>query len=211
MLGKLFIIFVLFQNIITRFMPGVISYWDEAVGLILGGLFLVKSKGKLYKEDFTYLATLMAIIVIGLIGNMAFGYQKSVSAIIRDIVGFIKFPIVFLALYRMNLGQNLSRKMRGLIPIIKVIILVIFSFGLLSIFVDIGMSQEEVRSFVHPYMFLYTHPTYLTTGLICILCILNATCAATIKEDILVLGSVALAMRTKGLAFIAVYIFLKYV
>ena len=191
-------------------MPGVIFYWDEAVSLILGGLFLVKSKGKLYKEDFTYLMMIMAIIAIGIIGDIAFGYQKSVSAIIRDVVGFIKFPTVFLTLYRMNWGQNLSRKMRKLIPIIKVIVLVIFVFGLLSIFVDIGMSQEEVRSFVHPYMFLYTHPTYLTTGLICILCILNAACEATIKEDILVLSSVALAMRTKGLAFIAVYIFLKY-
>ena len=210
MIGKLFIIFILFQNIITRFMPGVISYWDEAVGLILGILFLVKSNDKLHKEDFTYLVMLIAIISIGVIGNIAFGYQESVSAIIRDVVGIIKFPIVFLALYRMNLGKYLSHKMRDLIPVIKIIVWVIFVFGLLSTFVDIGMSQEEVRGFIHPYMFLYTHPTYLTTGLICILCILNATCTATIKEDIVILGSVALAMRTKGLAFIAVYIFLKY-
>ena len=87
------------------------------------------------------------------------------SAIIRDIVGFIKFPIVFLALYRMNLGKYLSHKMEKLIPVIKIIVWVIFAFGLLSVFVDIGMSQEEVRGLIHPYMFLYTHPTYLTTGL----------------------------------------------
>ena len=93
MIGKLFIIFVLFQNIITRFMPSVISYWDEAVSLTFGILFLIKSKGKFNKENFTYLITLLAIIAIGLIGNIAFSYQKSVSAIIRDIVGFIKFPI----------------------------------------------------------------------------------------------------------------------
>lgn len=173
-------------------------------------LFLIKSKGKFNKENFTYLITLLAIIAIGLIGNIAFSYQKSVSAIIRDIVGFIKFPIVFLALYRMNLGKYLSHKMEKLIPVIKIIVWVIFAFGLLSVFVDIGMSQEEVRGLIHPYMFLYTHPTYLTTGLICILCILNTTGAATIKEDIVILGSVALAMRTKGLVFIAVYIFLKY-
>lgn len=210
MIGKLFIIFVLFQNIITRFMPSVISYWDEALSLTFGILLLTKSKGKFYKKDFTYLITLLAIIAIGLIGNIAFSYQKSVSAIIRDIVGFIKFPIVFLALYRMNLGKYLSHKMEALIPAIKIIVWVIFAFGLLSVFVDIGMSQEEVRGLIHPYMFLYTHPTYLTTGLICILCILNTTGAATIKEDIVILGSVALAMRTKGLAFIAVYIFLKY-
>ena len=196
MIGKLFIIFVLFQNIITRFMPGVISYWDEAVSLTFGILFLIKSKGKFNKENFTYLITLLAIIAIGLIGNIAFSYQKSVSAIIRDIVGFIKFPIVFLALYRMNLGKYLSHKMEKLIPVIKIIVWVIFAFGLLSVFVDIGMSQEEVRGLIHPYMFLYTHPTYLTTGLICILCILNTTGAATIKEDIVILGSVALAMRT---------------
>ena len=140
MIGKLFIIFVLFQNIITRFMPGVISYWDEVVSLTFGILFLIKSKGKFNKENFTYLITLLAIIAIGLIGNIAFSYQKSVSAIIRDIVGFIKFPIVFLALYRMNLGKYLSHKMEKLIPVIKIIVWVIFAFGLLSVFVDTGRS-----------------------------------------------------------------------
>ena len=210
MIEKLFIIFVLFQNIITRFMPDVFSYWDEIVELVLVIMFLLKLNGKLHKEDFTYLMMLIAIISIGIIGNIAFGYQESINAIIRDIVGFIKFPIVFLALYRMNFGKYLSYKMVELIPVIKIIVWVIFAFGLLSILVDIGLSQEEVRGLIHPYMFLYTHPTYLSTGLICILCILNATCAVTIKEDIVFLGSVALAMRTKGLVFIAVYVFIKY-
>lgn len=77
MIGKLFIIFVLFQNIITRFMPGVISYWDEVVSLTFGILFLIKSKGKFNKENFTYLITLLAIIAIGLIGNAGRCCRKS--------------------------------------------------------------------------------------------------------------------------------------
>ena len=97
-----------------------------------------------------------------------------------------------------------------LIPLIKGFCLIVFCLGVVSIFKDIGMNQEDVRGFLYPYMFIYSHPTYLTTGLICILCILNAADRLSKVDDIIILSTIVLAMRTKGFAFIAVYVFLKY-
>lgn len=210
MIDTLFILFILFQNIIIHYLPSVTSYWDEAMCLVLGFLLFIGAKGKLYKSDFACITLLFCVIIIGVIGNVTFSYQKSYSAIIRDIVGFIKFPLVFIALYRMKVGYKLSKRLLTIIPFLKLIEKIILVFGILSLFINIGMSQSEIRNAIHPYMFLYTHPTYLTTGSISILCLLNAAQEASIKDDIIILSNIALAMRTKGLVFIAVYIFLKY-
>lgn len=210
MLESVFLIFILFQNIITRFLPDVFSYWDEFLCFYLFVLFLFKSNGKILKSDFKYLSLIGLIIIIGLLGNYIFGYQISLDAIIRDIIGALKFPITFIALYRLNFTNKLTDKMVKLIPFIKSICFVIFIIGILSLFIDTGMNQEEIRGFIHPYMFLYIHPTYLTTGMICILCIINASGNVTLRDDIVILSIILLAMRTKGVAFIAVYIFTKY-
>ena len=210
MVESIFLIFVLFQNLIGQVLPSFFSYWDELLSLLLGCLFLFRTKGKIIKDDFTYLAYVLIIIVIGVLGNIQFGYQTSFSAIVRDIVGFMKFPLVFISLYRLNISKRIAEKTIEFIPFIRLYSYTVFAFGIVSLFLNIGMTQEEIRGTIHPYMFLYSHPTYLTTGLICLLCIMNAADEAGIKEDIVFLGSVALAMRTKGFAFIAVYVFLKY-
>ena len=36
-------------------MPSFFSYWDELLSLLLGGLFLFRTKGKIIKDDFVYL------------------------------------------------------------------------------------------------------------------------------------------------------------
>ena len=210
MLVNLFIFFVLFQNVIAQFLPGFFSYWDEIGCFVLIAYYFIRTKRIVSRSDFTYLMLLLMIIIEGVIGNIDFGYQNSVSAIIRDIMGCIKFPVVFLCIYRSDLSSRLVKKIPAFIPYIKMYIVVVFLFGIVSFFVNTGMNQDEIRNTIHPYMFLYSHPTYLTTGIICLLCVLNAAGEAKLKEDIIALGSVALAMRTKGLAFIAVYVFLKY-
>ena len=210
MLEIIFIIFVLFQNIIGQLLPGFFSYWDEILCLVLLAYYFIKTKGILQKSDFNYWVLILLAIIIGLTGDIKFGYQSSLSAILRDIIGFIKFPVVFLCMYRSNLSDRLAKKIPSFIPYVKIYIAIVFMMGVVSLFVNTGMNQDEIRNTIHPYMFLYSHPTYLTTGIICLLCILNAVGEAGIREDLIAIGSVVLAMRTKGLAFIAVYVFLKY-
>lgn len=210
MFESAFLLIILFQNIILRILPSIFSYWDELTCIFFMLLFFMKSDGKIRKSDVRYYVAIIFIVIIGLTGNVIFNYQSSVNAIARDIVGTLKFFVSFISLYRLKITEELTKKIMKLIPLIKSICLIIFCLGIVSIFKDIGMRQEEIRGFLHPYMFLYSHPTYLTTGLICVLCILNAANQITLVEDIIILSTIVLAMRTKGLAFIAVYIFMKY-
>lgn len=209
---SLFCFGVLFQNIILKYLPyGILSYWDELFCLFFVMLYIGNTfRKKISKDEIFYLCILVVLLVIGIIGNLIFGYQESIDAIIRDVIGFLKFPITFIALYHSKISESFAKKIFQMIPFIKVIIWIIFICGICSLFIDIGMSQEEFRLGIHPYMFLYSHPTYLTTGLGCLLCLLNAAGEANFKEDLVILVSIALGMRTKGLAFIAIYIFSKY-
>ncbi|RGH94317.1 hypothetical protein DW708_04695 [Ruminococcus sp. AM27-11LB] len=210
MLESVFLLFILFQNIISRFLPSIFSYWDELACIIFLIIYFAKSNGRIRKSESYYFLAILSVIVLGLIGNLVFRYQLSISAIGRDILGTVKFFVVFISLYRHRLMDKLTKRLVDLIPLIKGFCLIVFCLGVVSIFKDIGMNQEEVRGFLYPYMFIYSHPTYLTTGLICILCILNAADRLSKVDDIIILSTIVLAMRTKGVAFIAVYVFLKY-
>lgn len=204
------IIFILFQNIITRFLPSYFTYWDELLLICTFVIYIVSINTEKIKLDYKYILLLFILIVIGGIGNILFNYQTVKIAIFKDIVEFIKFPIAFIALYRMRYINKIVEQVEKLIPIVKCIIYIIFVLGVVSVFVKSNMNQSEIRGFIHPYMFIYTHPTYLTTGMICFLCILDAAGKLNKIDEIAILGSIILAMRTKGLAFIAAYIIIKY-
>ena len=85
-------------------MPDWLGYWDEAIGLIciFGGIirFLVVKKGKIHlkRPCSTIVICTLLICFLGLLSNFLFSLQPSVNAIVRDVVGFIKFPIVFVVI-----------------------------------------------------------------------------------------------------------------
>lgn len=210
----LFLFFIIFQNIVLQFLPSFFSYWDELLCIFICCCFfycLFKSKNlEKTKVDKIFFLLIIFLIFVGCLGNVIFNFQSSKIAILKDIVGAFKFPIVFYMFYRMSFSNTVATYLTRITGLLKKIVIIIFVFGIISIFVDFGMNQEEIRYFIHPYMFLFSHPTYLTTCMICILCILNATNEASFKIDFVILANIILAMRTKGFVFIAVYIFLKY-
>lgn len=149
-------------------------------------------------------------ILICLSGNLIYGYQSSIDGCIRDILGYCKFPIVFLCLCRLNLSIKTVKSILNLIPVFKMIVVITFVFGVISFFVDIRMTQNEFRMGIHPYYFIFSHPTYLTTSFAFILCVLNACKKCTKIDEFFILACILMAMRTKGIVFIFVYIFIKY-
>ena len=74
------------------------------------------------------------------------------------------------------------------------------------------MSQSSIRGGIHPYQFLFNHPTALVFAAVVSICLLNAT--EKNNENIFYLLTLSLiiilSMRTKGIAFVAVFIFMKY-
>lgn len=209
----LIVFFILFQNILLRPFSafGVINYWDEAAFMLVALWYIVGLvRRRMDRDEAVYLLVLIGFCLVGLAGDLFFGFQPSVNAIVRDIVGFLKFPLSLLAFYHISLTDRLADGLCRLMPLLRVLVWVILFFGVVSLFFDLGMSQPEYRAGVHPYMFLYTHPTYLTTSMICLLCLFNATGDATPVYDFALLSIIILGLRTKGLVFVAVYLFMKY-
>lgn len=214
MLEIAFLFIILFNNIILKILPTnqIFNYWDELVFGIIVVLWGIKSKrrGRIEKKYVVTFLEMLVIVVVGIMGNIIFKYQTSASAIIRDIVGFLKFPLSILALHNLNLSKRIAAKFYQIIPLIKLLLIIIFVLGIISLNIDLGMSQPEYRHGVHPYMFLFVHPTYLTTFEIIILLALNAVKECTLIDEIVVLLTIALGMRTRGFILIAMYIFIKY-
>lgn len=213
MLEIIFINVILFQNIILRFLPDnkLFNYWDELVFIVLFCFLMIKFiNNKIKINEIRYVFIFGGIICIGIIGNITFKYQTSINAIIRDIIGFLKFPLTLVTLYKLNFTKKMAKKFYKIIPLIKMIMMIIFILGIISLFVDLGLSQPEYRHGIHPYMFLFTHPTYITTFEIMILLALNAANDCTFIDECVALLTIALGMRTRGFVFIAIYFFIKY-
>lgn len=215
------ILFLFFQNIImTCFpVPVILGYWDEAITLILILLwigYVAKNSWRICMDYTLWKAfvCLTGIFIIGLSGNIFYGYAASIDAIFRDIVGFIKYPISLIVIRAIRADKKIARAtIRYAVPVFKVSVIVMFLFGIVSLFKDIGMSQiGELRYGIVPYQFLFSHPTYLV---LCNIMILAVLCAADnnhsmFKYELMILGNTILAMRTKGIAIACVYIFIRY-
>ena len=134
MLESVFLLFILFQNIISRFLPSIFSYWDELACIIFLIIYFAKSNGRIRKSESYYFLAILSVIVLGLIGNLVFRYQLSISAIGRDILGTVKFFVVFISLYRHRLMDKLTKRLVDLIPLIKGFCLIVFCLGVVSIF-----------------------------------------------------------------------------
>ena len=213
MLEIVFICVILFPDIIIRYLPdnGLFIYWDELLFIIIFIILVVKLINyRTKKGTLIFFLTLISIIIVGLIGNTIFRYQPSANAIVRDIVGFLKFPLTLFALCELNLTKKLASTFYKIIPFLKIIVAIIFILGIISVFVNIGLSQLEYRHGIHPYMFLFSHPTYLTTSAIMILLAFNAAKDCTLSDEVMLLGTLVLGMRTRGFIFVAIYVFIKY-
>lgn len=231
---KIFLLFILFQNIIFAAI-GVSDwayYWDEIVTLLLiifaaikfwRGLHIewekdriVICRGKTGLNDWeaSTIYVLAGVVLVGLCGNVLFDYVPSVNAVCRDVVNFLKFPLGFVLIRYLKIDSRLKNSLsQGLMAILKMLVVVIFLFGVVSLFVDIGMSQEEIRYGIHPYQFLFSHPTYLVLCCVFLLSLLEATSDGKrewLLEAMLV-GTVCLTMRTKGIAMVAIFLFVKYI
>lgn len=216
---NIFILFVLFSNIIfTQLdLPYVFQTWDVIFELMLILIFILKSvKSGLHikKINFKCFILIVLLILDGLMGNLIYNYASSYMAIFKDILSFLKFPLIFLILKSLNLDCYLSENLdKNFYNVLKFIVIVIFSCGFFSLFKDIGMSLNEYRHGIRTYTFLFSHPTYMVVSMVFVLALFEYK-GNEIKNknfyELLIIAIIAMTMRTKGFAIIAVFIILKY-
>lgn len=221
-------VFLLFNNIFTneilKNIP-LINYWDELAFVLLVILYMFKiakqysenGKMKIMKYHFNILLSIFLVIIIGLAGNFIWGYAYSTNAIVRDILAFVKFPVTYVLFRELTLDKRFAKEFgKYCIPFIKVVTIMMLVCGIISLFVDIGMSQDEIRHGLKPFQFLFSHPTYLVQNNIFIMSLLlldekNKNQIGSNTLYIIMLSIIIIiSFRTKGIVVVAGFIYLRY-
>lgn len=215
---NIFMMFLIFQGIISvQFqMPELYGYWDEFFFLVAVLIFFLKlASGRKHIRKSTLLLIMLCIGVslIGLLGNVIFSYADSWQAIVRDIVGFLKFPITFISVCELGWDVKIAKALKKRrLNWLKWMTFVIFICGIINLFADFGMRQSGMRYGIYPYQFLFGHPTALVSSVVIITCLF---CADRFENKYFIpltmlIITIILSMRTKGIAFVAVYFFMRY-
>ena len=208
----LILVFLLiFQNVLQTYF-GLFQYYDEFF-VILCALYLpkvVKEKEIiLTKLDKMIIISNIAIIVVGLLGNLFYGYQKFVY-IIQDVIIYIKF---FTAFYYVrfafgNYRFTTNKKMYKLIKYVTIFFIVLTLLGyLFSIF------PYEIRYGIKSNQLFFSHPTFLSAVCAFIFVVVAMSKVLTEKDKMLLMGTllflIVSTLRSKAFvfAFLAVIIY----
>ena len=84
-----------------------------------------------------------------------YGYMPSVSVIGRDIIGTFKFFIIYLVGIRIIVKNNIRLNSKKIISTAKIIITVIFVFGIVNLLVNTGIA-DEVRYGLRSISYLFS-------------------------------------------------------
>lgn len=202
----LFIILVL-ENIIEKFIP-VFAYLDESITILCGILILLKLSRPI-KINKTYIkigACFVIIALLGLISNMIFQIQDELIAVLKDVLAFSKFYVIFLASL-ICFGNGIKeRSYKRMCSFSKLYVVVLFAFAVLNVLLDLGM-DDGYRYGIKTYMFLYSHPTFMVSSVIAICTILVAEGKRKNMPYIVMAGVViAAGLRNKGLIYLFVLV-----
>jgi hypothetical protein len=199
---------------IFLFLPG-INFMDELLTIVLAmymyAVLLLDIrilKKRLDKWTKVSLVLLLVFFLIGLIPTVLFKIQHSTSIIIKDLMLFSKFFICYaggMAVFD-NVDKQRALKLIG--QIIKVSIVIIFFFGLLSIFVNLNMGSS-IRYGIRSYQFLFPHYTYLVYSIVIMLSILTIAEEANYSYKLMAVGILILTLRSKAFVFVGFYFFLN--
>ena len=146
-----------------------LKYIDEAISLVMFYFLLTNvKKWSTIKENRLIIISLLILVAVGILYNMYSKIIPPFSAIIVDAFGIVKNHIIFVTIIFGVPNAKMHKIIRALIPLIKLYIIIIFLFGVINFFLDIGMSNG-IRYGVRAYQFLFTNPAMV--GITMIVCI----------------------------------------
>ena len=210
-------VLLLFVNVLFNVLeiPSFFRFWDEIVSILIiaVGLFIIP-KDELSKIKVPLLL-LFLVTVIGLCGNIFFDYSVPITYVFRDVIVFLKFPLVFLVSFLLFERLQISERIKKIcLFIIEAIVGLIALFGIISLSKNIGMSQDEIRFGIKSYKFLFPHPSNLVLTMVMSLCLIDSLDVRGKRKtlfELLCLIIIMMTMRTKGFVFVGAFIAIKFV
>ena len=147
------------------------------------------------------------VVAIGLISDLFSGVGVSVSPVMVDVFTCIKF---FLALTAFTVVfQDKKSLFKAVEFECKVAMIVLFLFGVLNLFVQVGDFGTDPRyGFRASFRFVFGHPESLVFVCVGIVLILFRNREGNTKWIIMTLVVICLSLRSKGIAFAAIALLL---
>ncbi|MST79590.1 hypothetical protein FYJ61_03640 [Lactobacillus equicursoris] len=207
---------ILLNEIFEQYIP-ILGYLDEAMAIFALLYVLMHIAAIKFIPSVQYILLFVLItILIGGLGNYYWNYQSSTIAIWKDVLAYIKAPIIACALI---VRKRISKKnddvaLNVAYTISTYFVTTTFIFGMISLVKNIGMSYD-LRSGILSFKFLYTHPTFLASSLVLTSVVLVAYNKPTfIPKKIFYIENLitlVLTMRDKAFAYVALFIVLIFI
>ena len=205
-------IFLVLENILEQFFP-ILNYFDEIITVFcfFGILIKLYHNKKIKKRFVQLILLLLFIIIVGISSNVIYGIQTSNIAVIKDVLAFTKFFIVYLyAIYVRSNGIT-DRKFKKICKFSRFFSIILVIFAFINLFIDIGM-DSGYRNGIKTFRFLYSHTTFMVSSLIAMSTVLIVD---GIKKNRIYLFffylTMFFSMRDKAFIYITVSLFLMIV
>ncbi len=208
--------FMIFQNVLENYF-NIFGILDEAMSaaiVIIAIINILSSRRKyvICKNNKKILVSVLALIIIGIIGNLKTDYQTMIPAL-KDAVcvlkGIITYVFIPLCLSNLNLDEYLTTMNNHL----KFITGLVFLTVIVNLLFDI-FPYYEIRFGIKSQQIFFTHPTYLASFSVIIIILLSVNLREheeNKKYIILMLLVLASTLRFKSIAFIPIYMYLYYI
>lgn len=189
------------------------SYTDESLTVLFCLAALVKCVRKSRAEDAfllpqerASLILLAAVVCIGLLGNASTHIQTSAVPILIDMFTCAKFVLMLIS--TLVVFEDDASLLRMAIVEAKLLIMVMAILAAVNLVTDIGMGIDPRYGLRASFMFVFPHPTYLCIAAVGLSLVFLLDAKANKWFIALSLLVVASSLRVKGLAFVAVALFL---
>lgn len=163
--------FVLYADAL-RFIP-MINYWDEGLAIVIILLHAIKKSKrgmfKIKKEKGRYYLLILFVLAMGLCGNLLHpGIQTSSEAIWKDVIAFLKFPLLMTILINDDstwYDRHREKILKKIAVFCRISIMIAAITAVIGYIIDIGVYTDEVR-YIKCYQFVFSHPTFLVANLV---------------------------------------------
>lgn len=201
---------VFFKNI------PVFGYIDEILPLLLLVLGVIRYclrpqsfPKKIGKSLFFSCVFFLIFMFYGMICSVYSDIKMPLIVVVKDILLISKFFLSYvgsrLLFYNINMNHIFKTK---IVPLTKMIVTIIFACGVISLFVNIGMTSGSIRFGLPAYRFLYAHYTFLVAGCLLFLSTLTYDLKRTnYKYIVMTILSMLLTLRSKAVMVVSIYIF----
>lgn len=189
------------------------AYLDEMIAVLFCISAVMKSlsppnfeRDRLMPKEKTALFLLMAMACIGVLGNLTQGVQQGIVPIAIDLFTCMKFVIMLLS--AIIVFNDVSHIIELVEKEAKVLVSIMLICALVNLLFDIGMGVDPRFGLRASFKFVFGHPTYLCMAGVGLTLVLMKNPEKNKRWIYAALLVVALSLRSKGIVFSAIALFL---